>query len=435
MTDVDCHFVDILPAIFPLSDIGPSQMNALLVSLLSTGLLAFSAVVHADPPPIEQAPTDVEGYIRCVQDTYASNQWQAGSIARCRASNPAVRSLREGDYVSVTFSLGQNQLYEKSRKQWIDFDKALRVQLLSKKLGELFQIANPMTAYSFQRVASDLDARFAELNEAPFSWYPATKAPYTTANGLSLAPLHNAELAQFTHCLENATARLSTSSISRTAFDTNVTACSGEISARNSDGSKALYQPQAFSSVAERVWAPIASQQAQAQEAERQRLEKEEAESWPNRLKVLLKLAFNWGLVIGVLFFAWSLLRRRRRDLEDDTYENRPPRKRGNDRRERNEDDAYENRQPRERKQADRKLNISDFEGGKYRQLGPLTFKHRCASCNHWSGPRTPHPVNNYKYVKLNAKGNCTKKRNGSPYGMKRDMDGFNCKDYSEIRY
>ena len=54
---------------------------------------------------------------------------------------------------------------------------------MSKKLGELFQAANPVTAYSFQRVASDLDVRFAELNEEPFSWYPATKAPYAAVNG------------------------------------------------------------------------------------------------------------------------------------------------------------------------------------------------------------------------------------------------------------
>ena len=112
---------------------------------------------------------------------------------------------------------------------------------MSKKLGELFQAANPVTAYSFQRVASDLDVRFAELNEAPFSWYPATKAPYAAVNGMSLMSLHNAELAQFTRCLENATTRLSASSISRTAFDTSVSACYAEITARNSDGSKAVY--------------------------------------------------------------------------------------------------------------------------------------------------------------------------------------------------
>jgi len=398
------------------------MMNALR-PLLSAGLLALSTVVHATPPPIEQASADVEGYIRCIQDTYAANRWQAGTIAGCRASNPAVRSLREGDYVSVTFTRAQNDLYEQSRKQWINFDKALRVQLLSKKLGELFQAANPVTAYSFQRVASDLDTRFAELNEAPFSWYPATKAPYTTVNGLSLAPLHNAELAQFTRCLENATARLSASSISRTALDTNVTACSGEIAARNSDGSKALYQPQSFSSVAEQVWAQIASQQARAQEAERQRLAKKEAESWPNRLKVLLKQALIWVLVIGGLFIAWTVVR----NLPDTI----PEQGAGRRRRER---DEHEDRQPRERKQADRKPDLGTFTL-KHRKISQLTTKHLCASCTHWMGPRTPHPVNLDPYVKLDAVGKCVKKRAGSPYGMKRYNDGFHCKDFSDIGY
>lgn len=401
-------------------------MNALFHSLLSTGLLAFSSVVHAAPPPIEQAPNDVEGYIQCVQDAYAANRWQAGTIAGCRVSNPAVRSLREGDYVSVTFTRAQNALYEQSRTQWINFDKALRVQLLSKKLGELFQAANPVTAYSFQRVASDLDTRFAELNEAPFSWYPVTKTPYITVSGLSLAPLHNAELAQFTRCLENATARLSTSNISRMAFDTNVTACSGEIAARNIDGSKALYQPQTFSSVTEQVWAQIASQQARAQETERQRLAKEEAESWPNRLKVLLKQAFIWVLVIGGLFIAWTVVR----NVANTTLEQGT----GRSRREHDEDDVYEDHQPRERKPVDRKPDLNTFTL-KHRKISALTTKHLCASCTYWTGPRTPHPVNGDLYVKHDAVGKCVKKRAGSPYGMKRHSDGFHCTDYSDIGY
>jgi hypothetical protein len=394
--------------------------------LLSAGLLAFSTVVYAATPPIEQAPADVEGYIRCVQDAYAANRWQSGTIAACRASNPAVRSLREGDYVSVTFTRAQNDLYEQSRKQWIDFDKTLRVQLLSKKLGELFQSANPVTAYSFQRVASDLDTRFAELNEAPFSWYPATKAPYTTVNGLSLASLHNAELAQFTRCLENTTTRLSVSSISRTAFDTSVMACTGEIAVLNSDGSKALYQPQAFSSVAEQVWAQIASQQARAQAAEHQRLAKEESESWPHRLKVLLKQAFIWVLVIGGLLFAWTVVR----NLPDTI----PEQGAGRRYREHDNGNEQEDRQPRERKHQDRKPDLNTFTL-KHRKISQLTTKHLCASCTHWMGPRTPHPVNSEPYVKLDAVGKCVKKRTGSPYGMKRYNEGFHCKDFSDIGF
>ena len=400
-------------------------MNALFHYLLSTGLLAFSTVVHAAPPPIEQAPTDVEGYIRCVQNTYSSNQWQAGSIASCRASNPAVRSLREGDYVSVTFNRAQSEIYEMSRKRWIDFDKALRVQLLSKKLGELFQTANPMTAYSFQRVASDLDARFAELNEAPFSWYPATKAPYTAVNGMSLLSLHNAELAQFTRCLENTT-RLNASSISRTAFDTGVSGCSAEITARNSDGSKTVYQPQAFSAVAEQAWGQIASQQARAQDAERLRLEKEEAQSWSNRLKVLLKQALVWVLVIGVFFIAWTVVR----SVADTTSEQGT----GRSRREHDEDDEYEDRQPRECKPVDRKPDLGTFTL-KHRKISALTTKHLCASCTHWMGPRTPHPVTGDPYVKDDAVGLCVRKRAGSPNGMKRQNDGFHCRDFSDMGY
>lgn len=76
-------------------------MNA-LITLLMVGLLTLSTEGYAAPPPIEEAPADVDGYIRCIQDSYASNRWQAGTIAGCRANNPAVRSLRDGDYVSVT---------------------------------------------------------------------------------------------------------------------------------------------------------------------------------------------------------------------------------------------------------------------------------------------------------------------------------------------
>lgn len=38
---------------------------------------AEPSVVNTAPPPIEQAPKDVEGYIQCVQDAYAANRWTA----------------------------------------------------------------------------------------------------------------------------------------------------------------------------------------------------------------------------------------------------------------------------------------------------------------------------------------------------------------------
>lgn len=395
-------------------------MNA-LITLLTVGLLTLSTEGYAAPPPIEEAPADVDGYIRCIQDFYATNRWQAGTIAGCRANNPAVRSLRDCDYVSVTFSRAQSRIYEQSRKQWIDFDKALRTQLLSRKLNELFQAANPLTAYSFKRVASDLDARFSELNEEPFSWYPATKVPYTTVSGSSLASLHSAELAQFTRCLETAISQLSASRISRSAFDSNVDTCSSEISARNGDASKALYQPQVFRSVAEQTWAPIASQRVRTQDAAVIPLAKKESESsW---YVTLLKLICIMIMGVGGLFTFWNLVNRVPATIS----------KKGG-RRSRRKRNEHEDSQPRGRNQEGKKLDLGTFML-KHRKISSMTTNHLCASCMHWTGKRTPHPVNREPYVKLDAVGECVKKRAGSPYGMKSYKDGFQCKDFSDIGY
>lgn len=402
-----------------------------LFQTLCATLLLISGAAHAAIAPIEQAPGDVQGYIRCIQDTYAANQWQAGTVAQCRASNPAVRSLREGDYNGVTFTRAQNELYEQSRTQWIDFDKSLRVQLLSKRLAEQFTAANVLTAYSFERVANDLDTRFAEMNAAPFSWYPATKTPYTTASGLSLAQLHNAELGQFSQCLEAATTTLKV--LTRTMFDSEVTGCTGDITQHNADRSNGLYQPQAFRSIADQGWAQIAAQQAQAEEAKRVRLAKEEAESWPNRIKVLLKQLFVGVLVIGGLFIAWIVFRnlptaaatqgsgrrrqRREDEDEDDEYTAPPARKR------------------HESRPVERKPDLNTFTLN-HRKIGKATTHHWCASCVHWRGERVQHPVmKRDTYVKVGTIGNCAHPHPGSPYGMKRYDAGFHCKDFKDAGY
>ncbi|WP_079226567.1 hypothetical protein [Pseudomonas putida] len=401
-------------------------MNAFLL-LFSTGLLALADVVYAAPPPIEQAPADVDGYIRCIQDTYAANRWQAGTIANCRSLNPAVRALREGDYVAVTFTGAQNALYQSSRKRWIDFDKSLRVQLLSKQLGLLFQAANPLTAHSFEQVSNDLNSRFAELDEAPFSWYPASKTPYVTANGLTLASLHNAELAQFARCMENSVSQLDRLNTGRATFDNRVVSCRREITVRNNDGSSALFQPQAFDAVSEQLWNQIAAQQATAHEAERQRLAKEEAESWPNRLQALTKQALAWLLLLlGVVFIAWKSVH---------ALMNTPVQRTGSaGRRELEDDDEPQVRPAQNYRREERKPDLGTFTL-KHRKISALTTKHMCASCCHWTGPRTKHPVTNDMYVKLGAAGKCVKKTNGSPYGMKRYDEGFYCKDFSDIGF
>ncbi|SEM48748.1 hypothetical protein SAMN04487857_102243 [Pseudomonas sp. ok272] len=398
---------------------------------LCVALLVISGAAHAAIPAIEQAPGDVQGYIRCIQHTYAANQWQAGTVAQCRASNPAVRSLREGDYNGVTFTQAQNELYEQARAQWIDFDKSLREQLLSKRLAEQFKAANVLTSYSFERVARDLDTRFAEMNEAPFSWYPATKAPYTTASGLSLTQLHNAELGQFSQCLEAATTTLKV--LTRAMFEGEVTGCTGDITQHNVDGSNGLYKPQAFRSVADQVWAQIASQQAQAEEAKRVRLAKEEAESWPNRIKVVLKQVFTGVLVIGALFIAWMVWRnlpaaaptrgtgRRRQRHEDD-----------------DDDDEYvtpPTRQRHESRPVERKPDLNTFTLH-HRRVSKATTPHWCASCIHWRGERVQHPVmKRDTYVKVGTIGNCAHKHPGSPYGMKHYDAGFHCKDFEDGGY
>lgn len=396
-------------------------MNAL--QTLCATLLALSGAAHAATVPIEQAPGDVEGYIRCIQDTYADNRWQAGTVAQCRASNPAVRALREGDYNGVTFTRAQNELYEQSRQQWIDFDKALRVQLLSRRLTEQFQAANALTAYSFERTANDLDTRFAELNEAPFSWYPATKTPYTTASGLSLAQLHNAELGQFSRCLEAATTTVKV--LTRTMFESEVAGCTGDITQHNADHSNGLYKPQAFRSVADQSFGQIAAEQARVEEAQRVRLAKEEAESWPNRIKVMLKQALVGVLVIAGLFIAWIALR----NLPQST-----PTQGAGRRRVRDDDDERAERPAREHRTVERKPDLGTFTL-KHRKIGPLTTKHMCASCVHWMGPRIPHPVNKDVYVKLDAVGKCVAPRNGSPHGMKRYDAGFHCKDFKDMGF
>lgn len=63
-------------------------MNA-LITLLMVGLLTLSTEGYAAPPPIEEAPADVDGYIRCIQDSYATNRWQAGTIGMRPANTPS----------------------------------------------------------------------------------------------------------------------------------------------------------------------------------------------------------------------------------------------------------------------------------------------------------------------------------------------------------
>ena len=407
---------------------------------LNLGRLVISMVlwmalspVHAAPAPIEQAESDVRGYMNCVQDAYNADRWHSRTIDECRTQFPAVQSLRKGDYAGVTFTGEQNRLYEQARKRWIDFDKAVRVQILSRGLAEQFAAANVTTAYSFDKLAKSLDAQFSELEAAPFSWYPAKKAPYRTAQGLTLAQVHQSETQKFTNCLEKVVNGPGSLSTTKANYDNQVSRCLQDISRSNLDGSNAIYQPDTFQAIAGQGWTVIASQQIKAEEAERARLAKEEAESWSHFFKALLGKIVVGLLALGGLYALWwafiNAPASSGRSSSSGSYggSSGSDYSSASDYRETSTASA-------ERPSRPKPVDLGTFTL-KHRKVGPLTTQHRCASCIHWRGQRTPHPVTREWYVKHDTKGPCGHKHPGSPYGIKRDMDGFHCKDFQEGGY
>ncbi|MDZ3991081.1 hypothetical protein [Pseudomonas sp. Teo4] len=413
-------------------------MNAsrtLFVRLFTFAALCGSApLVQAEAPPIEQAERDVQGYMQCVSNAYNSDQWRSNTVANCRKQFPVVQSLYQGDYNGVTFTREQSQLYQQARPQWVAFDKKVRTWLFSSGLAEQFAKAKVATAYSFDQTAKSIDARFAELDSVPFTWYPAQKTPYRTAQGLNLQQLHQAELQQFTTCLRGTVEGTNNLNLTRPAFERQVQQCLAPISRQNIEQSSAVYQPQAFQTIAEQGWAEIARRQATAAELERTRLEKEYAESWPQVLKALLGKLLLGLLFLGGVYALW-------RYLSSGTYSggaaydgpgsssDHAPRRasaasyRSDDR------TRAERAEP-----AEKPADLTTFTL-KHRKIGRLTTPHRCASCVHWQGQRTSHPVTREWYVKIDTKGPCGHKHPGSPYGIKRDMDGFHCKDFTDAGY
>ncbi|MEF9899536.1 MAG: hypothetical protein RR736_12020 [Pseudomonas sp.] len=386
---------------------------------------------HASTPPIEQAQSDVRGYMQCVQDAYNADRWHSRTIDECRTQFPAVQSLRQGDYVAVTFTGEQNRLYEQARQRWIDFDKAVRVQILSKGLAEQFAAANVTTAYSFDKLSRALDARFSELEAAPFSWYPAKKAPYRTAQGLTLEQVQQKEKQQFITCLEKVVNAPGSLSITKTNFDNQARQCLQEISRFNLDGSNAIFQPETFQAITAQGWQVIAAQQSKAEEAERVRLAKEEAESWPSLIKALLGKIVVALLAIGGLYALWRAFLNAPASSTGSSRDNYGHSTGGGYSYSPTSDPRDPPSQSTERTSRAKPVDLGTFTL-KHRKVGPLTTQHRCASCTHWRGERTPHPVTREWYVKHDTKGPCGHKHPGSPHGVKRDMEGFYCKNFQE---
>ncbi|MBH3430215.1 hypothetical protein [Pseudomonas alkylphenolica] len=398
-----------------------------LLSALSTGS-------QASVPDIALAPSHVEGYIQCIKAAYASERWRSKTVAECRASNPAVQSLQQGDYVALTFTTAQSNDYNQSRKRWVDFDKTVKQLIYSKGLAQLFGAVGVQTAYSFKQVSTDLDTRFSELEAPPFSWYPGKKPPYLTASGLTLEQLHAAELDRFSRCLGASISKLDVLTSTRQTVDVKAGACIRDITKLNSDATQGLYNVGDFSQVTNQYWAQIASTQAQAREAERVRLEQEKANSWPVRLKALAGQAMVFLLIIAGLFAAYRYFKdffsvghaegvegqyisqahyRTRRTEPDDA------------------DDEPRREAPRSAP-TPRRPDLGTFTL-QHKKVCSLTTKHMCSSCSWWAGERTPHPVTSELYVKVGTVGKCSHRHPGSPYGMKRYDAGMTCKDFQDL--
>lgn len=418
--------------------------------IIVLGVLA-SGEALADIPPIESAPSQVDNYIRCVQTAYDGRLWQATTIHQCRAANPAVQSLKDGDYVALTFTHSQTAAYDQARKRWIDFDKWLRAQILSKGLEAYFSRLGVQTAFSFVQAEQDLSNRFHELEEPPFSWYPATRTELKAANGMSLQQLHQSELGRFTRCVESVTRALDILSTTHTLFNVQAEGCKREITRHNGGGVIGIYNQQRFEQIANGGWAAVASAQSQAETAERQRLAEEESNSRSAKLRAAAGQIISWASIalgIFLLFrFRASLAKvvlsiqstgsyRRRTETEEDEYDDEEEPSPRSSRSPSTQRPSYRENSPARDRQPPKpeKVDLGTF-GLKHHKIGSSVTRHRCASCVHWTGQRTPHPTSQDTYVKIGTKGKCVHKHPGSPYGIKRHDDGSICKDYLDIGY
>lgn len=406
-----------------------SGMNALHKRFTSTAVGVLLSVLaleaRASVPDIESAPSHVAGYIQCIQTAYASNDWRSNTVAQCRASNPAVQSLRNGDYVSLTFTTAQSHLYDQAWKRWVDFDKSLKRQVFQAGLLEMFNGAGVKTAYSFKQVSADLDTRFSELDAPPFSWYPGQKPVYKTATGLSLQQLHAAELDRFTRCLGASLNAQDAQTTTQQGVDAKAQACTRDITRLNSDATQGLYGAADFNRVTQQYWSQIAASQARVKEAERARLEQEKANSWPVKFRALAGQALVF-VFLGVGLFAGYRYLKGLARLEPEVST-------GPRRRTERDDDQYE--RPRERRAPEPSARPPDLGTFtlRHKKVCSPTTKHMCASCSWWAGERTPHPVTQDLYVKVGTIGKCTHRHPGSPHGMKKFDSGTICKDFQDM--
>lgn len=393
---------------------------------ISTLLSAVSVGAQANVPDIALVPSHLDGYIQCIQAAYGSNSWRANTVAECRASNPAVKSLRDGDYVALTFTTAESRLYDQSWKRWVDFDKSVKSLIFSKGLPEMFSAAGIQTAYSFRQVSTDLDTRFSELSSQPFSWYPGQKLPYKTSTGLSLEQMHASELDRFSRCLGAAINTLDLKAATQQDVDVKAGACTRDITKLNSDSTQGVYNAGDFSRVANQYWAQIASSQARAKETERVRLEQEKANSWPVKLRALAGQALVFVFVFAGIFVAYRFIRSLA-SLQRDEGASRHRRQR-----EGSDDAIYERRNERQPSLSSRQPDLGTFTLRHKKVCSPTT-KHMCASCTWWAGERTPHPVTPELYVKVGTIGKCTHRHPGSPHGMKKYDSGTICKDFQDL--
>ncbi|WP_247254596.1 hypothetical protein [Pseudomonas moorei] len=410
-------------------------MNALRSTFncaaMSALISAVSIDAQANVPDIALAPSHVEGYIQCIQTAYVSNSWHSGTVAECRASNPAVQSLHQGDYVALTFTTEQSRSYDQSWKRWVEFDKSLKSLVYSKGLAEMFNAAGVQTAHSFQKVSTDLDARFSELNSPPFSWYPGQKLPYKTANGMSLEQLHTAELDRFSHCLGAAINTLDVKTATQQTVDIKAGVCTRDIMKLNTDASEGLYGAGDFSQVINRYWTKIASSQANAKETERIRIEQEKANSWPVKLKAMVGPAMVFVWVFVGLFAAYRYVKNFSGTMREEVVNGRV--RRQHRRRGEVEDVEYAQRSTtRQPATSFQRSDLGTFTLRHKKVCSPTT-KHACASCCWWAGERTSHPVTQELYVKVGTVGKCTHRHPGSPHGMKRYDAGTICKDFQDL--
>lgn len=428
------------------------KLTKLLLWLILLGLSATREAM-AEIPPIESAPLQVDSYIRCVQDAFTKGPWQSTTLTQCRAASPAVRSLKEGDYVALTFSRAQTTAYNQARNRWIEFDKSLKAQILSTGRQEYFNRLGVQTAFSFTQAEQDLNNRFQELEVPPLSWYPATRTELRAVNGMSLQQLHQSELGAFTRCVESAMQGADIRSATLTQFKSQAETCKHEITQRNLGGLAGIYNQKKFDQISNQRWAAIASAQSQAETAERERLAREEANSWPVKLRAIAGQFIIWASIALGIFLVFrfraslatvvpsgqstgSYRHRNGPDNDEDDYGDyeepspRASRSHSSQRSSYREDSHGRDRQTSKPE----KVDLGTF-GLKHHKIGSFVTRHRCASCIHWAGQRTPHPVNQDTYVKIGTKGKCNHKHPGSPYGIKRHDDGSICKDYKDIGY